>query len=212
MQLDPVQEGARAKGQLVFAMRQSEQTKPLVKAEGPYANNEAAKGGYCMGLSVHWMQLVYAGKNLPFSTITRVYDGIDWVALDIQAKYLDQPKADDGTFGWKGSTSLRGMRVCLGLKAEQWVEKPTGKFFCNAVRKAWGCYGVTLSGKGGQHAIAIRHARDNTFHLFDPNFGHFAVKWVDKFRPFLDWYLAETGYDEIFASGNVVLGVRPPHQ
>lgn len=209
MKWNQVQLTAKARNQLVFAMNQGEQPRPTF----PMARDTSALDeGYCMGLSIHWIEQLYAGRNFPYVALTQEYNEIDWIALDLYQKYDAQPIVRDGSYGWKNAVALRNMRVCLGLKAEQWLKKPTGRFLCDAVRKAWGCYGVTLSGSGGQHAIAIRHARDNTFHLFDPNHGHFAVKWIDRFQPFLDWYLTETRYAEWFASGNIVLGVRPPHQ
>jgi len=210
MQLNPIQTAAKTKGQLVFAMDQGEQDIPMMAGAGFGEGQD----GYCMGLSVRWISEMYAGRNLPFSPMTQSYEEVDWLALDLQGRYAAIPSAmlDSDSNGWKNSVALCSMTVSPGLHAERYFKGPTGSFICDTARRAWGCYGITLSapaGVGGNHAIAVRHARDNTFHLFDPNYGHFAVKWVDRFQAFLDDYFKATGYAKRYTNIVYITGVRP---
>ena len=77
--------------------------------------------------------------------------------------------------------------------------------------KAYGCYGVTVTGTGGSHAVALRHGRDNRMHFFDANYGHFVVSDHTKLKAFMDWYWAASGYANNFLESTVaVVGVRPP--
>ena len=210
MNFDSIQNAAKTKGQLVFAMDQGQQDIPMMAEAGFGVGQE----GYCMGLSLRWISEMYAGRNLPFSPMTGTYDEVDWFALQLFGRYVEMPASviDTDTLGWKNTTAMLSMSVSPGLRAWQFFQAPSGRFICTTARRAWGCYGITLSSKNkGNHAIAVRHARDNAFHLFDPNYGHFAVKWVDKFQAFLDGYFAATGYATLYNNVAFITGVRPPN-
>ena len=208
MTWDNVQTTAKVQNQLVFAMDQAQQTLPIAP---PARDTSNAVGGYCMGLSIHWMERIYAGKNLPFNTLTQTYEDIDWTAMSVYEAYLKMPP-EVQTQRWHGAASVLRMTANRGLRGQRWLQPADGKFLCETVGRAWGCYGITLAAKGAaaNHAIAVRHARDNTFHLFDANYGHFAVKWIGKFSDFFNWYMQQTGYATAFADGCFVIGINPP--
>jgi hypothetical protein len=76
--------------------------------------------------------------------------------------------------------------------------------------QAYGCYGVSLRGSSGAHAIALRHGRDNRYHLFDSNYFHIAIKGVDTFKSYVDSYLRRAGYDKRYDAKTGVVGIKPP--
>jgi len=76
--------------------------------------------------------------------------------------------------------------------------------------QAYGCYGVYLSGPGGAHAIALRHGRDNRYHLFDPNYFHVVLKDKATFKTYVAWYLSQSNYDTQYTNKTGVVGIRPP--
>lgn len=76
--------------------------------------------------------------------------------------------------------------------------------------QAYGCYGVTLTRPRAAHAIALRQGQDGRLHLFDGDYGHFAVRGADGFRHFLDWYFGRTGYVTRYVTRTAIVGVKPP--
>jgi len=124
------------------------------------------------------------------------------VASDITAvKWLDF---------WTAATEPFQMRLSDGLRAKR-ETMLTGNFVDSIVTKAYGCYGLTVSGTGGAHALAMRHSKDNRIHFFDANFGHFAVRDHTKLKAFLDWFWWASGYSNNFLEKSVaIVGVRPP--
>ena len=121
----------------------------------------------------------------------------------VAAKWLDYWKAATEPFQLRLSDGLRGRRETM----------LTGAFVHSIVAQAYGCYGITVTGTGGSHAIAVRHGQDNRMHFFDANFGHFVVQDHTRLKAFLDWYWKASGYDNNFLEKTVaVTGIRPPIQ
>jgi hypothetical protein len=142
----------------------------------------SAYDGYCIGLSASWVSLAYQGKDFPVAS--DACDNPPWQATEAQNL----------------SDALRAVRHT----------KPTADFLWSIMSQAYGCYGVYLQGSGGAHAIALRHGRDNRYHLFDPNYFHIAIKGKDTFKAYVDSYLAKSGYDKQFEKKTGVVGIRPP--
>jgi hypothetical protein len=82
--------------------------------------------------------------------------------------------------------------------------------FGRSCRRPTAVTGVYLQGSDGAHAIALRHGRDNRYHLFDPNYFHIAIKGKDTFKAYVDSYLTMSGYDKEFEKKTGVVGVKPP--
>ena len=61
-----------------------------------------------------------------------------------------------------------------------------------------------------QSRPALRHGRDNRYHLFDPNYFHVAIKGADTFKSFVDSYLRRARYDTQFEAKTGVVGIKPP--
>lgn len=200
MDWDAVQLEGKSKGYLVFAMDQ---------AQTPLAKNALTKstfeGGYCLGLCGSWCAHMYRGENFPIAG--DVCDSpplkaglVQWLAGKIDNK--------DWTSAWTQAVTFDFMGISDNLRATR-AHKPTASFLHAMATKAYGCYGVTISGTWGTHAIALRHGKDNRMHLFDPNYGHFAVRDHTKLKSMLRWFLAATTYDQNFESFVGVLGIRP---
>ena len=203
MDWKPLQNTAKANGQLVFAMRQ-DQT-PAMTQPGPWGTST---DGYCIGLAAAWISFCYAGKTFPVDG-NKVCDNPPWQSTWAQtlsdttnaAKWLDYWNSAISPFQMRLSDGLRGRRETM----------LTGAFIHSIVTKAYGCYGVTVTGTGGSHAVALRHGRDNRMHFFDANYGHFVVSDHTKLKSFMDWYWAASGYANNFLESTVaVVGVRPP--
>lgn len=202
MEWNARQRAALAKGQLVFAMRQSQT--PVMTQPGPWGTST---DGYCIGLAAIWISLGYQGKSFPVDA-AKVCDNPPWQST------LSQTLSDTGvatiwTDRWKNAADPFQMTLSDGLRAHR-GSNPTAAFIHSIVIQAYGCYGVTLERAGGAHAIALRHGRDNRMHLFDANNGHFSVRDHTLLKPFLTWYLTDTGYDARYDKGCGVVGVRPP--
>lgn len=203
MHWEPVQTSARDKGNLVFAMDQGQTA--VMTQPGPWG---VARSGYCMGMAVRWIALQYAGKNFPFNRGSRTFTDVDWQSTAAQNRYWNHDWVDEADH-WIKAAEAVGLRVSNGLRTER-QGKPTADRILEVMRQAYGCYGISLNRERGGHAIAARHGRDNRFHLFDPNYGHFVADRVGGFRKFVDWYLAETGYGERYTASIFVCGVKPP--
>ena len=204
MTWDELQKKAKTKGQLVFAMKQSET--PVMTQPGPWGTST---DGYCIGLAATWISLNYASRNFPFDA-GPVCDDPPWkstmsqtlsdATLSVSGKWLDF---------WKAAIEPFQMTLSDGLRATR-KSTPTGTFIHSIVTQAYGCYGVTLERGAGAHAIALRHAKDNRMHLFDANEGHFVVRDHTLLKSFLDWYLKTTGYDARYTVATRIVGIRPP--
>ena len=196
------QRAARDKGQLVFAMNQAQT--PVMTQPGPWGTSTA---GYCLGLASIWISWCYQGKSFPVDS-AQVCDNPPWQAtLSHTVAGIDN--ATSWMDFWKASIAPFQMTLSDGLRAHR-ASNPTAGFIHSIVTQAYGCYAVTLTRSGGAHAIALRHGRDNRMHLFDGNNGHFAVRDHTLLKPFLRWYLTDTGYAARYDKGCGVVGVRPP--
>jgi len=199
----PLQNTAKAKGELVFAMRQSQT--PAMTQTGPWGTST---DGYCIGLAATWISFCYAGKTFPVDG-TQVCDNPPWNAT-LSQTLSDTTNAAKWLDYWTSAISPFQMRLSDGLRAQR-ATMLTGNFIHSIVTKAYGCYGVTVSGTGGVHAVALRHGRDNRMHFFDANFGHFAVRDHTKLKAFLDWFWVASGYANNFLEKSVaIVGIRPP--
>lgn len=200
MQWDHLQKTARSRGTLVFAMDQAQT--PVCTQPGPWGNSS---NGYCRGLAVLWASYCYKGKSFPANS-DKVCDNPPWQAAMSQTVGTDSMTADRWS-GWQASVKVLHMSLSDGLRA--WRNtRPTPDFLHSMVTKAYGCYGVRLEAADGVHAIAMRHGRDNRMHLFDANYGHFAVKDHTVLKDFLRWYLDASNYAREFTATGVV-GIVP---
>jgi len=203
MQWDAVQTGAKTRGNLVYAMDQAQTA--VMTQPGPWGE---AFDGYCIGLAARWMSLQYQGSDYPYDPGTKEYGGTDWRATVGQNTEFTTKNTGDVKF-WEWAISPFQLRLSDGLRLES-PGKPSGAAVNLTVTRAYGCYGITLRRDGGAHSIAARHGRDNRFHLFDGNYGHFAAKYADGFKEFLDWYFDKTGYKDRYAKSVMVIGIKPP--
>ena len=80
--------------------------------------------------------------------------------------------------------------------------------YLSVVALARCCYGVTIAGAIGAHAVAFHHADDGKMHFFDPNFGHFVLPHASELENFLIWFLVESGYLGAFNDFCGVVGVH----
>lgn len=202
MKWNRIQTAAKTKGVLVFAMDQS-QTAVLTEP-GPWGS---AFDGYCIGLAANWISLAYQGKNFPIDG-SLACDNPPWQATESQ-NLSDAMRSADDAVPWKAAVGPFQMTLSDGLRGSR-ATKPTATFLWAMLSQAYGCYGVTLRREGGAHAIAMRHGKDNRYHLFDPNYFHVVTKSPDAFRSFVRWYLSETGYDARYTKSTYVVGIRPP--
>lgn len=202
MNWDAIQTDAKTKGHLVFAMDQAQT--PVLTQPGPWGS---AYDGYCIGLASSWVSLQYKGENFPIAG-DKTCDNPPWQSTMAQ-NLSDAIKRTDWTDGWKVATSAFQCTLSDGLRAK-WDTKPSAKLFWAIMSKAYGCYGVTMRGPGGAHAIALRHGRDNRYHLFDSNYFQIALKDKATFLSYVDWYLGQARYDASFTSMTGVVGIRPP--
>ena len=202
MNWDNLQLTAKTNGQLVFAMDQAQT--PAMTQPGPWGSST---DGYCIGLAATWIAWAYAGKSFPVDG-NKVCDNPPWQSTMGQT-LSDAVARTDWTDGWKAATGAFQMTLSDGLRAFR-TGKPTAVFLYSIVVMAYGCYGITLRRNGGAHAIALRHGRDNRMHLFDANYGHFAVRDHTQLRPFLTWYLDKSGYGNRYQESTGIVGVKPP--
>jgi hypothetical protein len=203
MQWDAVQTEAKTKGNLVYALDQAQTA--VMTEPGPWGE---AYGGYCIGLAARWMSLQYQGKDYPYNPGTQEYDGADWRATVGQNTEFTTKNTGDLKF-WEWAISPFQLGLSGSLKVES-AGKPSGAIINLAVTHAYGCYGITLRREGGAHSIAAENARDNRFHLFDGNYGHFVANSANSFKNFLDWYFDKTGYKNRYTKSVLVIGITPP--
>jgi hypothetical protein len=199
----PLQSAAKTKGELVFAMRQI-QTPPMTQP-GPWGTTQQ---GYCLGLAAIWISMGYEGKSFPVDG-NKVCDNPPWRSTLAQTLAVATAAAKWEDY-WTTAANAFNMRLSDGLRAKR-ETMLTGNFIHSIVTKAYGYYGVTVTGTGGTHAVALRHGRDNRMHFFDANFGHFAVKDHTKLKAFMDWFWIASGYSNNFLEKSVgIVGIRPP--
>ncbi len=108
----------------------------------------------------------YQGTHFPVAA-DKTCDNPPWQSTQAQ-NLSDASKSADWTGWWKVAMAPFNCTLSDGLRASR-ATKPTADFLWSIMAQAYGCYGVYLSGPGGAHAIALRHGRDNRYHLFDPN-------------------------------------------
>jgi hypothetical protein len=200
MNWDAVQQGAKVKGVLIYAIDQAQT--PAMTQPGPWGS---AYSGYCIGLGANWVALAYQGKDFPSSG--QVCDNPPWQAtmaqtLDDNAGYSNWENE------WKIVTTAFACTVST-LKAQK-ASAPTAAFICQVVFRAYGCYGITMRGATNGHAVVMRNGRDGRLHLFDPNYFHVATKSPDVFQDLVGWWLSQSGYDTQFTTLTGVIGIRPP--
>jgi hypothetical protein len=200
MKWDAIQQGAKTKGVLVYAIDQA-QTAPLTQP-GPWGS---AYDGDCIGLSANWVALAYQGKDFSFSA--QVCDDPPWQATMAQT-LSDDSGASTFTGRWKAAVTPFAC-TADGLAAER-KGAPSAAFLCQVVFRAYGCYGITLERPSGAHAVVMRNGRDGRLHLFDPNYFHVAIRKPCDFQDFVGWWLAQTGYDKRYTVASYVIGIRPP--
>ena len=94
MNWDAIQNDAKAKGHLVFAVDQA-QTAVLTEP-GPWGS---AFDGYCIGLCANWVSLQYQGKNFPIAA-DKTCDNPPWQSTQAQ-NLSDASKSADWTGWWK---------------------------------------------------------------------------------------------------------------
>ena len=127
MQWDWIQEKAKTKGVLIFAMDQSQtavQTEP-----GPWGS---AYDGYCIGLAASWVSLAYKGSDFPLDG--NVCDNPPWQST------MAQNLSDAGTFldwteCWRVSTDPFQCRLSKGLHSLH-HGKPSADFLWSIMSKA----------------------------------------------------------------------------
>lgn len=203
MDWKPIQKTAKANGNLVFAMRQNQT--PAMTQPGPWGTST---DGYCIGLAAAWISYCYAGKTFPVDA-NKVCDYPPWQSTWGQT-LSDRTKTVNWLDYWTSAISPFQMRLSDGLRARR-ETMLTGSFVHSIVTKAYGCYGVTVTGSGGSHAVALRHGRDNRMHFFDANYGHFVVSDHTKLKAFMNWYWKASAYDASFLESTcAIVGVRPP--
>jgi hypothetical protein len=202
MNWDNLQLTAKTNGHLVFAMDQAQT--PAMTQPGPWGSST---DGYCIGLAAIWISLRYAGKSFPVDA-AKVCDNPPWQATMSQTM-ADAAARTVWTDGWKTAVAPFQMTPSDGLRALRGT-KPTADFLHSIVTKAYGCYGITIRGDDGAHAIAMQHGRDNRMHLFDANYGHFAVRDHTVLKAFLTWYLTTSDYAAQYTTSTGIVGIRPP--
>lgn len=202
MNWDAIQNNAKAKGHLVFAMDQAQT--PVLTQPGPWGS---AFDGYCIGLAANWISLAYQGKNFPIAA-DKTCDNPPWQSSQAQ-NLSDAIKRVDWTDGWKAAVAPFNCLLSDGLRAVR-DTAPSANFLWSVMCQAYGCYGVSLRGPSGAHAIALRHSRDNRYHLFDSNYFHIVLGSEAAFKSTVKAYLTATGYDTTYSSKTGVVGIKPP--
>ena len=201
MQWNDLQKIAKARGQLVFAMDQSQTS--VMTQPGPWGTSTT---GYCIGLAAAWISGCYSGTTFPVDG-NKVCNTPPWKST--WGQNLSDASNADFIGQWVATIKPFQMGLSKGLWASR-ATCLTGAFIHSIARKAYGCYGITVSGTGGAHAVAVRHARDNRMHFFDANFGHFVLEDHTLLAPFLDWYWPKSGYAPTFlGSTALIVGVTP---
>ena len=201
MNWDHVQLGAKAKGQLVFAMDQAQLPIGKVPIIG-----RLTEGGFCLGLSVTWISEQYDGKDFRHVGQLCEWPPIKAILYHAIATTEGTPEWTDF---WDTAGRIERLTLSSGLRGYRRT-KPSASYIYSIVTKAYGCYGITMTRSGGAHAIALRHNPSGRMQLFDPNYGHFFVRDHTLLKGFLRWLFKETGYGERYDSGHGVVGIRPP--
>lgn len=215
MAMPPVVQGyagqAQKKGWLVYYMNQA-----LLPSIGNATLARTLDDGLCGGFAALWVALQYAGQDLPFDRSRLEYRALDFRAVRAQAamKEANAKARAANTYGlytaWDVLARQFHMTTSPGLRDYCWGP-PTWENWLKVVGRAYGCYGVTLVGNGGaSHAIAIHHAHDNRFHLFDANSGHYVAKYKEGFAKFFEWYLWMNDYGREYGHYQTIVGIRPP--
>ena len=199
MEWNAIQYYAKAKGYLVFAIDQGQTA--VTTQPGPWGS---ASSGNCIGLATNWISLSYMGKNFPI--VDNVCDNPPWQATQAQ-NLSDSATREEWSGGWKAAVVPFQCTLSSGLCAEQRT-KPSFDFLWATMSQSHGCYGVSLMGKKGIHAIALRH-EPGCFQLFDANYFHIAVDGQAAFGDYVDSYFRSAKYDRLFEKMGIV-GIMPP--
>lgn len=202
---------AQAKGWLVYRMDQSYGTDAL--RGGPW---DEVRRGYCAGLAARWIELRYAGRDFPYDRHRLIYEGTDEIAANAQAA-MHRASAEAERTGqrpdqyshWTMLARHFHMSVSPGLRND-FVGEFDPRNLISVVSRAYGCYGISITTRemGKPHAIAVQHATDNRFHVFDANWGHFSARYVGGFAELLKWYYHAADYDRDYY-WQIVIGIRP---
>ena len=201
MEWNDLQRTARTRGQLVFAMRQSQT--PAMTQPGPWGTST---DGYCIGLAATWISRCYAGKTFPVDG-DKVCDNPPWNRRMSQT-------LSDATAARAGRTSGRRRPSRSSAPVRRAARAARNQPDCrlHLLHRDEGLWLLRrhAAAERGAHAIALRHGRDNRMHLFDANNGHFAVRDHTLLKSFLTWFLSTTGYDTRYDQGTCIVGVTPP--
>ena len=207
-------------GNLVYWMDQS-YTAPIAQ-DGPWGD---VSGGYCAGLVVRWIRLAYAGKDfvgepgyLLDEVKIRYFNGTDYQAVLYQNKltqYFDAVKPDKIS-QVKYTLGLAQMLLASELM-EHRNQAASGQLLTRILKQSYGCYYISLVGKGVGHAIAMRHAKSpngkgpGVLHIFDPNNGHYAWQLQAADWPtIIDGFFRCTGYQKKYTSSYLIGRATPP--
>jgi len=199
---------AKQKGWLVYAINQS-QSAPLTQP-GPWGS---AHDGYCIGLAAKWASLMYQGQDFPFSN--QECGNPPWQST-IAQNLSDSSTSPDQLGFWKAALTPFSCSL-TGFNAERRNHAPSAAFFCQVAFRAYGCYGITMVGPNGAHAVAMRNGKDG-MHLFDANRFHLRINNPPIFQAAVDWWLSNppfaggASYTSRYTTASHIFGIKPPIQ
>lgn len=202
---EDLQETALKRGQLVYAF---DQERP-VEARG----YTVPDNGYCVGLTLRWIALRFAGKDYEYNAKGHLGLRADFEALRSQYKSRQTP---GGPFA-RAAAVLRDFGISTNPgRSAQLPGAVSADMLINATRAHDGLYYIEMRGKdetGKEHAHALAIQRDSHgagYRFFDSNEGHFVLKDTAHFKTFLIWFLKSTPYKGEYLTGTWIVGVNPP--
>lgn len=201
MNWSAIQLDAKTKGHLIFAINQGQTA--VMTQPGPWGSSF---DGYCMGLAANWVSLGLQGKNFPIAS-DLTCENPPWQSTQAQ-NLSDAVKRVDWADGWKAAMGPFGC-VPSGLKAHR-DSQATADFLWSIMQQQRGCYGVTLRGTAGAHAIALRHSRDGRCHLFDSNYFHASFADSAAFKTYFDGFMAASKYKDTVGGSTGIVHINPP--
>ncbi len=80
----------------------------------------------------------------------------------------------------------------------------------SVMSRAYGCYAVFIGGRLGSHIIALRHHRDDTYSVFDPNYFQIRMRNKPSFIGYTNLYFRAAEYFDDYGMACAVAGIRPP--
>jgi virulence surface antigen len=209
---DDMQEKARKDGDLLYAF---DQERPVETHGIPKPEN-----GYCVGLTLRWIALRYAGKDYEYDAEKKEGVKADYEALASQYRSKSTP---GGPFR-RAEAVLRDFYISTnpGLYA-QFSHPASADMLIKAITHDGLYYiemrGMKPNGEEHAHALAIQRERHGAvYRLFDSNEGHFVLKGAAHFKKFLAWFLHAvpfqgkhmTPYSKTYLKETWIVGVNPP--